>query len=241
MERIGIRGFYQLLAPTERRLPTVNEILRGATVREDIFDKNRNELRYFILANLVRIGLYLPVGYGLWQLGAQTAFGLWIVVNMIHLLSLLSEVYKRYLLRMVERRRQIFRQAERPSPPPEPVTRGYFSPKLPETIDNYRRIGMERWRKIVVRFVERLSTGPVNDLSTRRGLLEFQHVTIVSEKVHLVAGTISVLLVVPFFRYQDWPFAAYGAFLVLLDLYLVLLQRYHRVRIWNALRLEHGG
>ena len=40
---------------------------------------------------------------------------------------------------------------------------------------------------------------------------------------------------------RAYGYAGYVSILVMLDTYLVMLQRYHRTRVWEALRLPRGN
>jgi hypothetical protein len=117
------------------------------------------------------------------------------------------------------------------------MTKGIFCPYSFETDRLYLALGLEWFRKRVAKFVERLSGGPSRERASKIGLYNFVNDTIAAEKIHLIAAVLGFCIVVPFFAEGNYWLAAYSSLLVLLDGYLAMLQRYHRTRVWLALRL----
>jgi hypothetical protein len=83
-----------------------------------------------------------------------------------------------------------------------------------------------------------LSGGPATERSSRKGLYNFVNDTIAAEKIHLIASAMGGCMMVPFIAERKYLLVGYISLLVLMDLYLALLQRFHRTRVWKALRLD---
>jgi hypothetical protein len=243
LEPCGSRAFYTLLAPEWQRIPLINEIVAGAKIEEHKYTKAVRDVRYYVGANLCRLATYGPIYYGLWQKPYVLSLIMMGTLTFFHFMSMFTEFYKGLVLWTAWDRNQIGEdenQMKMPDPQP-PKTRGFWAPYSIESKEGYVRIGMEWFRKRVVLFVDSLSGGPATERSSRKGLYNFVDDTIAAEKVHLVGAVLGALFVLPFFTEGPHWIGVYGLFVIGLDMYLALLQRYHRTRVWAALRLERGN
>jgi hypothetical protein len=251
-ERMGIRAAYLRLAAITGEVP----IEDAATLRSQGWswrltkEPDRQHIidsaRYFVIANWIRLIFYLPViGTFAW-LGQWFGFFLAVLLVIWHIACITVERYKLSLLRLVPK------PAPKPQRKPEhpflsvqgKLGERYFRPKRFESPALYQAIGGEVIRKIVLEYTQRTKLTPerrargekADFLAERSGkaILEFEYGTRVGEKLHLLALAFNIpILILAWLSNQIW-FAAYVSFMVLLDGYLVLLQRYHRTRVWNA-------
>jgi hypothetical protein len=202
--------------------------------------------RYFVIANWIRLVFYLPViGVFAW-VGQWFGFSLAVLLAIWHLMCIVVERYKLSLLRLV------------PKPAPAPALtpalpflqvqgklgESYYRPKRFESPALYQAIGGEVIRKLVLEYTQRTKLTPerrargekADYLAERSGkaILDFEFGTRVGEKLHLLALSFNIpILILAWISTPIW-FGAYVSLMVLLDGYLVLLQRYHRSRVWGT-------
>jgi hypothetical protein len=243
LEMIGCRAFYSFLAPVWHRLPSVAGLQEGTLIPIEGYRKGRRDARYYAGANGLRMLTYVPICFGYQKYAS--VFG-WVALAMLsafHVASILTELYKYSLLHIAKQWNLVREGLHWPlGPDPEsPRTRGYFAPLRFETKQGYVNIGMEWFRIRVVLFVDGLSGGPAQERGSRKGLFNFTSDTIAAEKIHLIAAFLCLGLMIPFIPVHATEYLWYIGCLLMLDLYLVMLQRYHRTRVWDALRLERGN
>lgn len=234
-EIVGAGPFYRFMAAEWHRLPNLRETLAGKRIMHETWKKGSRDVRYYFLANLLRIVTYIPIVlYVDWKRHPETIVVLGLLMT-FHVISMVTEIYKGLILLLLEKRHQIDAEWD-PNKMPDiepPRTTGYFAPLKFESKAGYTRIGMEQFRLRVVLFVDSLSGGPATERGSRKGLYNFVNDTIAAERVHLIAATLGIIMMFPF----SGGMLLYTGLLVALDLYLALLQRYHRTRVWEALRL----
>ena len=243
LEMIGCRAFYSFLAPIWHRLPSVAGLQEGILIPIEGYRKGRRDARYYAGANGLRMLTYVPICFGYQKYAS--VFG-WVALAMLsafHIASILTELYKYSLLHIAKQWNLVREGLHWPlGPDPEcPRTSGYFAPLRFETKQGYVNIGMEWFRIRVVLFVDGLSGGPAQERGSRKGLYNFTGDTIAAEKIHLIAAFLCLGLMIPFIPVHATGYLWYIGCLLMLDLYLVMLQRYHRTRVWDALRLERGN
>ena len=239
-ELIGVRAFYTFLAPPWHRVPSVRELRDGQYLSAETFRKGIRDARYYTGANGLRLLTYIPIYYGLVKLQDRLALSMLVALSAFHLVSILAETYKAIVLLSAKKMGRVVDDPSLvpiPPEPPKPPLKGYFSPYRFESKRGYQSIAMEWFRVRVAKFVDSLSGGPSTDRGSRKGLHNFVQDTIAAEKIHWIAAVLSFVMALPFYVQGDRGMSAYASVLVVLDLYLVMLQRYHRTRVWEALRL----
>jgi len=239
-ELIGVRAFYTFLAPPWHRVPSVKELRNGQHLSAETYRKGIRDARYYTGANFLRLLTYIPIFYGLQKVGDRLAMSMLIALSAFHIVSIFAESYKAIVLVCAKSMgRVVDDPALLPVPPepPHPPLKGYFAPYRFESKKGYQAIAMEWFRVRVAKFVDSLSGGPSTDRGSRKGLHNFVQDTIAAEKIHWIAAILSLIMALPFYIHRDVGLAVYASSLVVLDLYLVMLQRYHRTRVWDALRL----
>jgi hypothetical protein len=240
LELLGVRAFYTFLAPHWHQLPKASLLAKGAIMSRSTYDKGVRDCRYFAGANAIRLVSYVPIYFGIKQNPHWISISVLMLLVAFHVLSILAEAYKGFLLWIAinnDRVTEVESEAQMPDPQ-RPRATGYFSPFWFETQAGYVAMGLERFRLRVAKFVDSLSGGPSTERSSRKGLYNFVNDTIAAEKIHLIAGCMGASMMLPFINERKYMMAGYIFLLVMMDLYLALLQRYHRTRVWKALRLN---
>jgi hypothetical protein len=208
----------------------------------------RQDARYYLISNAIRAGLTAPLVYATAQIGAGWIVDFMGLVLILHLLIVVVEGYRLGLARELEPKAL----PTEPNPSarkPAPVTfktRGYFRPRAFENEPLYRFLGVEWFRRIVVWY------GEVTKLSAEdreRGeevryvehaglqeVVQFESTTRTAEAIHLICAlwNLPALWVLVL---AGSPWTPVAAALFLLDAYLVLLQRYHRSRVWVLIQM----
>lgn len=240
IEIMGGRLLYVGLAKIfrDRIMPPTGHPFAQGFTQEDLAEISRNA-RYFGISNLGRVALNLPVIlililYSAWPVA-------WFVGSqcLMHLLVAYSEAYKRNL-------------AESHKPDPEaiasesqisPLVGSWFEPKKWESKKLYQKIGVDWFRVIVEGYInwarrtdEEKARGQVVaylPTPSKNQILAFEAETRVGELVHF---GMAILDAVPFV-YGVATLNPYLIFftdyLVVGDIYLSLLQRFHRLRLWK--------
>ncbi|CAN1532463.1 Glycosyl-4,4'-diaponeurosporenoate acyltransferase [Fimbriimonadaceae bacterium] len=240
MELIGVRVFYTFLAPPWHQLPKASGLAKGAIMSGPAYRKGVRDCRYYASANAIRLASYIPIYFGIKENPHPLSVTVLALLVAFHVLSILAEAYKGVLLWIAilhDRVTEDEAQSQIPGPQ-RPKATGLFAPYWFETQAGYMRIGLEHFRKRVATFVDSLSGGPATERSSRKGLYNFVNDTIAAEKIHLIASAMGGCMMVPFIAERKFLLVGYISLLVLMDLYLALLQRFHRTRVWKALRLD---
>lgn len=208
----------------------------------------RDNTRYFGWANVLRGGLYVPVAFKLWEMQSLFAFAVMVGLITFHLLCIVLEVYRNILSNrwltelgaeyepnLAEKRR--FTEI--------PTRHWFFSKNLFESIDMYKLIGVERWRRIVVFYSNLTKYSPEERRAGKRieylkggtleSVLKYEYDTRVGELMHLSAWSLNLPPVIAFLQSGRLGWAAYVGVIILLDSYLVMLQRYNRLRVHRML------
>jgi hypothetical protein len=243
LEGLGCRAFYSFLAPEWHRLPSVAGLQAGEEIPIEGYRKGLRDARYYAGANGLRLLTYVPIFIGYQKYAGVFGWSSLGLLTAFHVVSIFTEAYKYAILRLAKEWGRVKEGLKWPlgPDPVSPATRGYFAPLRYETKAGYVGIGMEWFRIRVVLFVDGLSGGPAQERGSRKGLFNFTNDTIAAEKIHLIGGALSAALMIPFVVNRAYGYAGYVSILVMLDTYLVMLQRYHRTRVWEALRLERGN
>ncbi len=253
-ERLGLRPVFQFVAGLfGESLPppsaaAVAEPQPGEWLRIYVLS------RYHEILNLIALTVYTPF-LVLLCLRRMYGFAIYCLILMLtHKAALLLERYKRArcdaLLSdagIVERYLDapvIWRPKLSALPP---VLRlglchWYFTPRRWETERLYTALGMGAFRAFVLRIVRATGTAPETDMgyerfvSGRSELLAFETQTRVAEATHL-AGIIQHLpFAIGMAAARDVAGEVYVAFMLAVNLACVLLQRWHRVRVWPVVQ-----
>ena len=240
LELIGVRAFYTFLAPPWHQLPKASGLARGAIMSGHLYRKGVRDCRYYAGANAIRLASYAPIYFGIKQNPHWISISVLTLLVAFHVLSILAEAYKGVLLWIAilhDRVTEVESESQIPQPQ-RPKQSGMFSPYWFESQEGYVRMGLEYFRLRVAKFVDSLSGGPDTERASRKGLYNFVNDTIAAEKIHLIASVMGASMMLPFIAEKKYMLAGYIFLLVMMDVYLALLQRYHRTRVWKALRLD---
>lgn len=197
--------------------------------------------------------MYVPVAIALLRCEAWFAFYFLSALMLFHALCVLAENHKLVAAtELLETGRYstiepaVVQRADDEMPPKNI----YFIPKRFESPKLYQLIGVAAIRKVVNWYIdltqltkeERAAGKKAKHMpSTRTGMLDYETETRQAEIVHGIAGALNFVPLLALWQAKEWTYVAYVAAIILLDLYLVLLQRFHRVRIYAALsRPRHG-
>lgn len=209
--------------------------------------------RYYAWANGLRGLMYVPVAIGLLRIGAWFAFYFLLALMLFHALCILAENHK------LAAATEILETGRISTVEPIPIQRGademppknwYFIPKSIESPQLYKLIGVAALRTVVNWYIdltqltkeERAAGKKAKHMpSTRTGMLDYETETRQAEIMHGIAGAFNFIPFVALWEAKEWALVAYVFLIILLDLYLVLLQRFHRVRIYSALRRRRPG
>lgn len=189
--------------------------------------------RYYAFANFFRGLLYVPLLSPLRQTGTPWIALLYFLL-VFHTICIFVELHRHNLLRILP-------PSETPKNPPPKVKVGelkysaWFEPKKWETSRRYQMIGLERIRQIV-REYDRRTRGAEPAMAANLAVMELD--SRIAESMHWAAAAFNVpFLLVLRNAHSMWVWLA--AWILLMDLYLVLLQRYHRVRIRTTAAKRH--
>lgn len=215
---------------------------------EDIKDIRDNS-RYFGWANVLRGALYLPVFYLAWQLESWFTIAALVVLLLVHVLCTFVEIYRNlvsnYWLMTTSPEEdhlaggRVGRVAK-----PEPSKHWFFSPKRWDSIEAYRLMGVERFRKLVVDYTNATKFTKAERAAGRRveyvkgdkqSIINYEFDTRIGEVMHAAAWLFNVPPFLTFLWHGMWGWLLYVSIILLLDGYLVLLQRYNRARVHKLL------
>lgn len=241
LEALGIRLFYHFMhGITGDRMLSWNGTPTHSKVE---LSELLRDTRYYKWANGIRGALYVPPLLVLKPNQAPVAFWLLLFLVVFHTLCFLLEYYRESLV-------NAHRAAEHYTPsiaPPEKafasnaLDHWYFSSKGWESPKLYITLGFERLRRFVVFYTEwtkqtweerKTAEKPQYDKKPL-DLNEFERDTRTGEILHAAAGTLNLPALIAFYelRWAFWFLYILGIFI--LDARLALLQRYHRVRVYN--------
>lgn len=185
--------------------------------------------RYYGISNVLRMLMFVPLVWGLWN-GPRWALYPTCTFLLLHALVALSEAVRANgLRRLTPDPVAIAGTAEAK---PAPIT-GWFRLRSWETERFYRLIGVETFRKLVVRY-ERLTFGGSVQGVTRASMRRFASQTCQAEISHLLALIMDLVPLIGLSVIKS-RLTAVAALMVFLDFVLVLLQRAHRARVRRIL------
>ena len=235
LEAIGIRRASDAMAHAfgDEALPT-----RDATAEQHPWSADRlrttsETARYYAWANGLRGLLYVPLVRPLVESGSPW-FLLAVGLIAFHALCVLVEIHRHNLLRSLD-------PSLHPIKPTPKVQVGelkeswWFEPRKWETLKGYRAIGLERFRQ-VVREYDKRTRGAEPALAANLTVMELD--SRIAESMHWTAAMLNVPFVAAL-AVAESPWIWLAASILALDLYLVLLQRYHRVRIRTTAAKRH--
>lgn len=243
-EKIGIRWFYEKSAAFagEPILPKLND---GPTeMSRDAIVEFRYRARYHEWANIILFGSYVPGLVAGLMIPNLAFFLCHVLISSVNLTCILNERYKRAICNQLLENGKM---GERPIPsvkvPEKPMADWYFVPKFWESPKLYYNIGVEFFRLIIVDGVtgcrypphERVTDAKFMENLGMDDVLGLEATTRVSEFIHLCAFLGRLFLAFCFWGMEfatDLYFVLFG----ILDLYFVLLQRYHRTRVWKLVQ-----
>lgn len=242
LEKLGGRVIYLCVTKFFREKPLPPVKARQAELSPTDLEKCKMDARYFGLANLGRFGFCLPIVLVLYLLQGGWIFWLLVVQSVLHLTLAWSELYKYNLASSLVANENVPDQA---ISFPE-LNSKWFEPQSWETQNFYKVIGVERAKWVVLGLYEviqttreqraRGETYQFMDSKQPEKLIEFEANTRVSELVHYFVGFLDAIPFVFAILGHHWAFALATGYLLVCDLYLSLLQRYHRVRIWKIVQ-----
>lgn len=246
LEKLGIRRFYRLLTVIGNdRMLSFDEL---PTYTKAKLKELRDDVRYFSWANFFRGILYVPVIIALWPLDHPYVVGSLIFLVSFHFVCIMLEFYKGTLMDFWmpqmedtpdDKRHAKDRSELRVDP------HWWFSGKAFESVDGYRRIGLEWFRQLVVSYTnktkftkEEIKAGKRVEYlqgGTMESVVKYERDTRVGEMMHMAALAFNVAPFGVFLLRHSWFFVGLVGFILWLDLYLVLLQRYNRLRVHKIL------
>lgn len=189
--------------------------------------------RYYAWANFLRGVLYIPLLAPLRNSGTPW-IGLLYFLLVFHMVCILVELHRHNLLRVLA-------PSANPKNPPPKVKVGelkysrWFEPKKWESLKGYRAIGLEHFRQ-VVRQYDRKTRGAEPAMAANLAVMELD--SRIAESMHWAAASFNVPFVAVLAgTHSPWVWLAVT--ILAMDLYLVLLQRYHRVRIRTTAAKRH--
>lgn len=235
-ESIGIRAVYAWVSGIvkEPLIPPSSGAIGSWTLAN--LKEAKEKTVYFAMANLSRAFCYVPQAVAFFLFKFWVGFAYVIALWICHFLLVLVEKYKRKLcdfwIPQVEHSDK--KPARLLPDPPANI----FRPRKFETEEFYRRIGVEHFRRFAVWVMSGMTYGFTGkrmifiQQPTRNQAVEFEKETRISETVHLTSAASVAPLVVLSWLGAPLSIALWSTFIVVGDLLLSLLQRYHRCRVW---------
>lgn len=243
-EALGFRRLYLLTANMagEVALPGLRE---GPTeLSPEAVEEIRCRSRYHEWANVVLFMTYFPGLVAGVLIGNVPFLLLHIVLAGVNFSCILIERYKRTLALRLQRDGQM---GDQPIPsvraPEKPSGDWYFAPKGWESEALYRRTGVAFYKEMLVDGVtvcryppaERTTDAKFMEGNSLEDLLGLENTTRVAESIHLAAFLGRLGIAIAFWGIEFGIDLYFVAFLIL-DLYFVLVQRYHRLRVWKVVQ-----
>lgn len=239
-ESLGARPFYGAVAKIVREplLPSTTDPLGEWTASK--LDATKTKARYFGAANFARAACYIPQAIAFWIGHYWPGLTYVLVIWALHLILVYVEAYKRSL---AEHWLDSAPDREDDTPPPSaerPPKPFHLYPF--ETEAFYRRIGLEWFRLFSTWVMSTLTYGWNSERMTfitqpsRQQVIAFERETRVSEAVHWISALSVAPLVVFSWLGSPLGVALWSSVIVLGDVLLALLQRYHRSRVWPIIK-----
>lgn len=243
MEAIGIRTVFKL-APSARielQLPLAEAAPSAMGWNPNVIADKREQSRYFAYANFTRFLFHLPVLVFFAKVHTWWAFVLFSTFCVWHLLLVAMEIYKSGIYDLLPH------DADAKEPPgvefrPNPWGDGIFLPKRFESERFYERLGILPFQSFVLWYMhiarltkQQRKEGRKIDFVTHVSYSElsrFEAGTRVGELVHIIFILFDLIPLTLVFVHKQHLWLPYMLFQVWGDTGLVLLQRYHRVRVW---------
>ena len=201
--------------------------------------------RYFIVGNLIRAGTIAPI-YGFTLANRQLLGSIILSYPIgIHILLTLIEAYKQRQIAI------LLRTAEDLPYKPQPkyedlsvVTRGAFGLLPFESERLYRSLGMEFFRALVTWYASQAmgdhSQVRFMDGRGRRAAVDFAMEASRAESIHAKGAAINTVVLLLIMHRAPIGFIVWLAAWVFAEWWLVLLQRYMRVRVFVAISKRLG-
>lgn len=228
LESLGIRRVSNFFARAfgDDILPPADADPANHTWSVDRLRTTSETARYYAWANIIRAIVYVPLLNPLRTYDSRVAYPILVALLMFHGLCILVEVHRHNLLRTLP-------PSIAPVRPKPKVKVGdlaphpFFEPKPWETLSFYKSIGLEYVRQFV-RVYDRKTRGAEPAMAANLAVMELDSRT--AEAMHWAAALLNIPFVVALFQAHS-PWIWLGGTILLGDLYLMLLQRYHRVRV----------
>jgi hypothetical protein len=246
LETLGIRRFYRLMTNIGQ-----DEMLsehQRPSIKQSKLVEMRNDARYFAWANVLRGGLYVPVVI---QLIHQQQWGIaWSLIFLItfHTICIGLEIYKAALLDLwipqTDENGIDPDEVKLANAPKDLQRHWYFDAKPFEFVSVYRAIGVEHFRRAVVWYTNKTKFSIEEIRAGKRvqylqgsvaSMLKYERDTRVGELMHLAALAFNVAPFSYFVSERMWFWVGFVGLILWLDLYLVMLQRYNRMRVQKLL------
>ncbi len=255
-ERLGLRWCYCFVARFfgEAVLPDTRTIQSDSHPKTQLSHANLNRMyhatRYYEIVNLLYGTFTLPLIYFVAVYGNEWLLYYAYLFVLMHLLTTLQERYKRCLCYLLLQKPQVCDTKEASLSPPLAKTlgraAGWFRLARFETVGFYRCLGVERFRQVVLE----ITTGTAVETQQRtqgqrhiyiqgRSLSHihaYEQQTQTAEASHLIGVLLHTPFLWHFVEVRFWMGVGYIALFMLANVYCVLLQRYHRVRIARILQ-----
>lgn len=248
LELLGVRAFYWVMSHLagERMLPAWNTKESSEWSREKVAEVKEGA-RYFLIANILRAGIYVFPMMAAVKEHAEIPYWTMVVIVGFHFLCIILETYKSMLCKKHDKSLEagLWHEGHPADPPDIRLSHKmdwYFAPRRFETELLYRAIGVEAFKNIVTLYIdntrltkeERENGKKASYLrgGSKQEKIQFVRDTRVAETIHFCALLINVpvfiegiVLGLPSVVWFILP-------VLILDVYLVLLQRAHRLRMW---------
>lgn len=259
-ERLGLVPVFRLIAGLfgERLPPASSEERHEGDARPEEWLRAYVRTRYHELLNLLAVAVYAPllVWLALHARWGQAAYCCCLMLT--HKAALMLERYKRAryddLLTAcgVEARTLPFEVLWKPQDAVLPpvlrasLARRYFTPRRFETDRFYRGLGLEAFRRFVLALFRASATdvptavGSERFVSSRGDVVAFERQTRIAEATHLTGMVQHLPFALGMVYARDLAGGVYVAGMLAVNLACVLLQRWHRVRLWPLLERVSG-
>lgn len=239
-EALGARRVYAFVAGLvhEPLLPATNGAV-GAWSQGQLRDLIQ-KAQYFSAANLCRSACYIPQAIAFCLVKYWPGLTYVVAIWSCHLLLVYVEAYKRALSRYwMDKATPIEPEPERPKAEIPP---GIYRLRKFETETFYRWLGLEFFRVVSTNAINLMTFGFSGKervyiaKPSRQLAITFERETRMSEAVHLGSAVTIAPLVVFSWLGAPLGIALWSTFIIWGDVWLALLQRYHRVRVWPVIQ-----
>jgi hypothetical protein len=248
LELFGIRGFYQAMSRLagERMLPGF-AVDHAEGWSQNKLGHVKEGSRYFLIANVFRLTVYVVPALAAIHESAWIPLATMGILVLFHVLCIVLETYKHQLCRVHGRRlaEGDWPEMDEPDPPDIRLSSRsdwYYAPRRWETEGFYRVFGMALFQNLVTNYIENTRLTREDREAGKKlvflkgkgkdNTLAFVRDTRVAESIHLCAFFVNTPLLIEGLVLGIKSFMWFIVPVLVLDLYLVLLQRYHRLRMW---------